>query len=73
MKSGQTLGMQVWKFKIVNSDPSLNKITISQTFLRYLVNCGIVALLGIPLFLIYADPKKLAVNDILSKTQLQKI
>ena len=73
MKNGQTLGMQVWKFKIVNSDPSLKKITLSQTFLRYLVNCGIVALLGIPLFLIYADPKKLAVNDILSKTQLQKI
>jgi uncharacterized RDD family membrane protein YckC len=65
--------MQVWKFKIVNSDAGLDKITLKQTFLRYLVNCGIVALLGIPLFLIYVDPKKLAVNDILSKTRLQKI
>ena len=26
-----------------------------------------------PLFLIYADSKKLAVNDILSKTRLEKI
>ena len=48
-------------------------ITLKQTFLRYLVNCGMLALLGMPLFLIYADSKKLAVNDILSKTRLKKI
>jgi uncharacterized RDD family membrane protein YckC len=73
MKNGQTLGMQVWKFKIVNTDLNQNQITLKQTLLRYLVNCGMVALLGLPLFLIYADPKKLAVNDILSKTRLEKI
>jgi len=65
--------MQVWKFKIVNADPNLDHITLKQTFLRYLVNCGMLALLGMPLFLIYADSKKLAVNDILSKTRLKKI
>ena len=65
--------MQVWKFKIVNTDPSQTHITLKQTLLRYLVNCGMTALLGMPLFLIYVDPKKLAVNDILSKTKLQKI
>jgi hypothetical protein len=64
--------MQVWKFKIVNADPDLDRISLKQTFLRYLVNCGTLALLGIPLFLIYADSKKLAVNDILSKTRLKK-
>jgi hypothetical protein len=37
------------------------------------VNCGIVALMGLPLFLIYVDPKNLAVNDILSKTKLIKV
>ena len=72
IKNGQTLGMQVWKFKIVNADPNLDHITLKQTFLRYLVNCGMLALLGMPLFLIYADSKKLAVNDILSKTRLKK-
>ena len=73
IKSGQTLGMQVWKFRIINSDNSQDKITLKQTFLRYAVNCGMLALLGMPLFLIYVDSKKLAVNDILSKTKLEKI
>ena len=72
IKNGQTLGMHVLKFKIVNADPDLDRITLKQTFLRYLVNCGMLALLGMPLFLIYADSKKLAVNDILSKTRLKK-
>ena len=73
IKNGQTLGMQVWKFKIVNTDPNNDRITLKQTFLRYSVNCGMLALLGMPLFLIYVDSKKLAVNDILSKTRLEKI
>ena len=73
MKNGQTLGMQVWKFQIVNTDQNHDRITLKQTFLRYLVNCGMLALLGMPLFLIYADSKKLAVNAILSKTKLEKI
>ena len=73
IKNGQTLGMQVWKFRIINSDLRQVKITLKQTFLRYTVNCGMVALLGMPLFLIYANSKKLAVNDILSKTKLEKI
>ena len=49
IKNGQTLGMQVWKFKIVNADPDLDRITLKQTFLRYLVNCGMLALLGLSL------------------------
>ena len=74
MKSGQTSGMQVWKFRIINNaDENKDKITLKQTFLRYTVNCGMLALLGMPLFLIYVDSKKLAVNDILSKTKLEKI
>ena len=73
MKNGQTLGMQVWKFQIVNTDQNHDQITLKQTFLRYLVNLGMLALLGMPLFLIYADSKKLAVNDVLSKTKLEKI
>ena len=73
IKNGQTLGMQVWKFRIINTDTSQDKITLKQTFLRYTVNCGILALLGIPLFLIYVNSKKLAVNDILSMTKLEKI
>ena len=73
MKSGQTLGMQVWRIKIVSSDPGDKKITLMQTFLRYSINCGIVPLLGMPLFLIYLDKKHLAVNDILSKTKLVRL
>ena len=73
IRNGQTLGMQVWKFKIVNADTNSGPISLKQTFLRYLVNCGTLALLGIPLFLIYADKKKLAVNDVLSRTRLEKV
>ena len=73
IKSGQTLGMQVWRIKLVSSDPSSQKITLMQTFLRYSVNCGILALLGMPLFLIYVDQKRLAVNDVLSKTKLIRL
>ena len=74
IKNGQTLGMQVWKFRIINNDDeNKDKIILKQTFLRYTVNCGMLALLGMPLFLIYVDSKKLAVNDILSKTKLEKI
>jgi len=66
--------MQVWKFRIINNDDeNKDKITLRQTFVRYTVNCGMLALLGMPLFLIYVDSKKLAVNDILSKTKLEKI
>ena len=51
--------MQVWKFRIINNaDANKDKITLKQTFLRYTVNCGMLALLGMPLFLIYVDSKK---------------
>ena len=73
MKGGQTLGMQAWGFKIVNTDPVNNYITLGQTLLRYITNLGMLLLLGMPLFLIYADSKKLAVNDIFSKTKLIKL
>ena len=65
--------MQVWRIKLISSDLSSQKITLMQTFLRYSVNCGILALLGMPLFLIYVDQKKLAVNDVLSKTKLIRL
>ncbi len=57
-------------FKIVNTDQNHDHITLKQTLLRYAANLGILLLLGMPLFLIYADSKKLAVNDIFSKTKL---
>ena len=60
-------------FFLLKRGTSQDKITLKQTFLRYTVNCGMLALLGMPLFLIYVDSKKLAVNDILSKTKLEKI
>jgi uncharacterized RDD family membrane protein YckC len=73
MKGGQTLGMTAWKVKLVSNDASHSKVTLNQTILRFVVNVGIVALFGIPLFLIYTDQKKLAVNDIFSKTKLIKV
>jgi|TARA_B110000438_G_C15592184_1_gene554368 uncharacterized RDD family membrane protein YckC len=73
MKGGQTLGMQVWGFKIVNVDPDHDHITLRQTLLRYSVNLGMLLLLGMPLFLIYVNSKNLAVNDIFSKTKLIKL
>jgi hypothetical protein len=59
--------------KLVSNDASHSKVTLNQTILRFVVNLGIVALFGIPLFLIYTDQKKLAVNDIFSKTKLIKV
>jgi uncharacterized RDD family membrane protein YckC len=73
MKGGQTLAMQVWRIKLISLNSDDERVTLLQTFLRYTVNCGIVALMGLPLFLIYVDPKNLAVNDILSKTKLIKV
>ena len=73
MKSGQTLGMQVWGFKIVNADPDHDHITLRQTLLRFSVNLGMLLLLGMPLFLIYVNSKNLAVNDIFSKTKLIRV
>ena len=73
MKGGQTLAMQVWRIKLISLNSGDERVTLLQTFLRYTVNCGIVALMGLPLFLIYVDPKNLAVNDTLSKTKLIKV
>ena len=73
MKGGQTLAMQVWRIKLISLNSDDERVTLLQTFLRYTVNCGIVALMGLPLFLIYVDPKNLAVNDTLSKTKLIKV
>ena len=73
MKGGQTLGMQVWRIKLISLNPSSQEVTLLQTFLRYVVNCGIAALMGLPLFLIYVNSKNAAVNDTLSKTRLIKV
>jgi len=61
--------MQVWKIKLVSAK-DLGPISIQQTALRYSVNCGVIALLGMPLLLIYFSPNKVAVNDVLSQTRL---
>ena len=71
MRGGQTLGMKVWKIKLVNIGEQ--RISLSQTALRFLLNVCIYLLAGLPLLLIYLHPQRLAINDILSKTKLIKV
>ena len=63
----------LWRIKLISLNPSSQEVTLLQTFLRYVVNCGIAALMGLPLFLIYVNSKNAAVNDTLSKTRLIKV
>jgi len=65
-KSGQTLGMKVWKVKAVTADGSL--ISWGDSLKRY-----VFALLGLGVLWIIADKDKLALQDRMSKTTLIRV
>ncbi len=62
-KHGQTLGMRVWKIKVVSNQDTL--ISWYQAIKRYLF-----ALLGLGLFWIIVDKENLALQDRLSQSKL---
>jgi len=62
-KSGQTPGMKVWKIKVQTANGEL--ISWLQSLLRYLF-----AFLGLGLFVLFFNKKRLALQDIVSKTHL---
>ena len=69
MRGNKTLGMAVWKIEIYSIDGK--RITLKQTFKRFVCNLIIFAMLGLPLLQIYFTKDKVAFNDIISGTRLR--
>lgn len=65
-KSGQTLGMKVWKIKAVTNKGA--RITWGQSLKRY-----VFALLGLGLLWVIIDKERLVLQDKLSGTRLIKV
>jgi uncharacterized RDD family membrane protein YckC len=68
-RGNKTLGMAVWKIEIYSIDGK--RITLKQTFKRFVCNLIIFAMLGLPLLQIYFTKDKVALNDIISGTRLR--
>ena len=68
LKSGQTLSMQAWRIKLVNS--SGGPIRFSQTVIRALAAVLSIACLGLGYWLCLFDAKGKTWHDHLSRTEL---
>ena len=65
---GQTLGMKVWKIKVVQEDGS--PMNWHSAFTRFIAALANLALLGIGYLWVFFDPKKQALHDRLSHSHL---
>ena len=71
VNNGQTLGMQVWKIKVIHeSGGDLSTITL---LLRSLYGLVFNSLFGINYIYIFFNKEKRSLNDILSKTKVVRI
>ena len=71
VNNGQTLGMQVWKIKVIHeSDGDLSTVTL---LLRSLYGLVFNSLFGINYIYIFFNKEKRSLNDILSKTKVVRI
>ncbi|MGA1761720.1 MAG: RDD family protein [Gammaproteobacteria bacterium] len=70
-RSGQTLGMSVWKIKLVPLDG--DRITKTASFIRLLANCLTLLSLGSLLLYSFIDKDGLTIADRASKTKIIKI
>ena len=71
VNNGQTLGMQVWKIKVIHeSDGDLSTVTL---LLRSLYGLVFNLLFGINYIYIFFNKEKRSLNDILSKTKVVRI
>lgn len=68
---GQTLGLKTWRIKLVST--SGNEVSWKEALIRYLASLLCWASLGIGFLWCYTNKERLAWNDMLSKTRLQKI
>lgn len=66
VKSGQTIGMKSWKFKVVQFNG--NNITYKQSIIRFLFALPSLFLFFFP----FLNKERLALHDYLSKTYLKK-
>ncbi len=65
---GQTLGMKVWRIKVIQDDDS--PMTWHSAFTRFIAALANLALLGTGYLWIIFDPKKRALHDQLSHSLL---
>ncbi len=65
---GQTLGMQVWKIRVVNESGEIPDG--EQCVLRFLAATLSIAVLGLGLFWILVDRKNLALHDLATGTRV---
>lgn len=70
-KSGQTLGMQAWRIKLVSEDGS--GVTLRQALLRCVAAVPSIALLGLGYWWALIDPDRLRWHDRLSGTRLELV
>ena len=67
---GQTLGMKTWKVKLVSEKHA--QVTWKESLIRYLISILCWLSLGIGFLWCYTNKKRLAWNDLGSKTYLQR-
>lgn len=67
-RSGQTLAMQTWKLKLVNTDGTLP--TLGQSALRYVLAWPSVCFFGIGMLWAAIDPERQFLHDRLAGTRI---
>ena len=66
--SGQTLGMQAWRLKVVNAEG--NSITLIQSVLRFLLAIPAFLVFGLGFFYIFVNPERETMHGKLSNTRV---
>lgn len=68
LRSGQTLGMQAWRLKLVTQ--SGEPLKLSTVVLRALLGVPALLLFGLGYLWILFNPQRLAVHDLITKTRV---
>lgn len=71
LRSGQTLGMQAWRLKLVNQNGEPLKLT--TVVLRALLGVPSLLLFGLGYLWILFNPKRLAVHDLITRTRVVQL
>jgi uncharacterized RDD family membrane protein YckC len=69
--SGQTLGMQAWRIRVVQNDGTA--ITAAQSSIRFTLAIVSFVALGLGYFYILINPDKAAMHDKLSGTRMVRV
>lgn len=70
-KSGQTLGMQAWRIKLV--DNKGRSIGVKQAYLRCTAACLSLLVFGLGYWWVFYHPQNRSWHDIISKTHLELV